>query len=131
MSLVWSVYEMLFRRGGFLPLFTVVLAVMKNVERYHPDDPEHDPDESKEEQQHDSRLCHGCVSLHQESGHWATRTIHEDRCEAFETNVRRRFSQVRLAWAYLQSVEEVPNVKRPAGERIERLATAFMNYSNA
>jgi hypothetical protein len=30
----------------------------------------------------------------------------------------------------LQSVEEVPNVKRPVGERFERLATVPMNYSN-
>ena len=57
-------------------------------------------------------------------------TFHECRHEAFETNVRRGFSQIRLALAYLQSVEEAPNVKRLAGERIERLALASMNYSN-
>ena len=130
MSLVWSVSEILFRRVGFLPLLTAAPAVKKDVERYHSDDPEHDSDQYNEKHQHDACLCHGCFSLHQWSGCLVTRTIHECRCEAFETNVRRRFSQVRLAWAYLQSVEEVPNVKRPVGERFERLATAAMNYSN-
>ena len=34
------------------------------------------------------------------------RTIHECRREAFETEARRGFSQVRLTQAYLQSVVE-------------------------
>jgi hypothetical protein len=35
-----------------------------------------------------------------------TRTIHECRREAFETEARRGFSQVRPMQTYLQSVEE-------------------------
>jgi hypothetical protein len=70
--------------------------------------------------------CVMAMSFQQDrTGH--ARSFHGWRCEAFETNVRLGFSQVRLALAYLQSVEEVPNVKRPAGKRIERLATASMN----
>jgi len=55
------------------------------------------------------------------------RSFHGCRCEAFEAAVRLGFSQVRLALAYLESVEEAPNVKRPGGKRVEHLATASMN----
>jgi len=55
------------------------------------------------------------------------RSFHGCRCEAFEATVRLGFSQVRLALAYLESVEEAPNVKRPGGKRVEHLATASMN----
>jgi hypothetical protein len=34
------------------------------------------------------------------------RMIHECRCDAFETDARRGFSQVRPTQAYVQSVEE-------------------------
>jgi hypothetical protein len=54
------------------------------------------------------------------------RSFHGCRGEAFEAIVRLGFSQVRLALAYLKSVEEAPNVKRPAGKRVEHLATASM-----
>jgi hypothetical protein len=40
-----------------------------------------------------------------------TRTIHECRREAFETEARRGFSQVRPTEAYLQSVEEAEREK--------------------
>jgi len=85
MSLVW-------------PLLADALAVMEDVERDHPDDPEHDPGESVEEQQYDVCLCHGCVCFTNSPGLGETRTIHESRCEAFDPNVRRGFSQARLAW---------------------------------
>ena len=39
------------------------------------------------------------------------RIIHECRREAFETEARRGFSQVRLTQAYLQSVEEAEREK--------------------
>jgi hypothetical protein len=37
--------------------------------------------------------------------------IHECRCESFETEARRGFSQVRPTQAYLQSVEEAEREK--------------------
>ena len=40
-----------------------------------------------------------------------TRTIHECRREAFETEARRGFSQVRPTEAYMQSVEEAEREK--------------------
>src|SRR5688500_13399288 len=40
-----------------------------------------------------------------------TRTIHECRCEAFETEARRGFSLVRTTQAYWQSVEETEREK--------------------
>ena len=40
-----------------------------------------------------------------------TRTIHECRREAFETEARRGFSQVRPTEAYIQSVEEAEREK--------------------
>jgi hypothetical protein len=43
-----------------------------------------------------------------------TRTIHDHRHEAFETEARRGFSQVRPTEAYWQSVEEAEREK-PAG----------------
>jgi hypothetical protein len=55
------------------------------------------------------------------------RSFHGCRCETFEATVRLGFSQVRLALAYLKSVEEAPNVKRPAGKWVEHLATASIN----
>ena len=39
------------------------------------------------------------------------RIIHECRREAFKTEARRGFSQVRPTWAYLQSVEEAEREK--------------------
>jgi hypothetical protein len=39
------------------------------------------------------------------------RIIHEWRCEAFKTETRRGFSQVRPTEAYLQSVEEAEREK--------------------
>ena len=42
---------------------------------------------------------------------WLARVIHECRREAFETEARRGFSQVRLTQAYLQSVEEAEREK--------------------
>ena len=44
------------------------------------------------------------------------RIIHECLRGAFETEARRGFSQVRPTEPYVQSVEEAPNEKSPAGQ---------------
>ena len=54
------------------------------------------------------------------------RIIHECRCEAFETDARRGFSQVRPTQAYWQSVEEAER-ENPTGWEDRTTEQAFMN----
>ena len=50
------------------------------------------------------------------------RIIHECRCEAFETEARRGFSQVRPTEAYLQSVEEAEREKPSLARGLDDVA---------